>query len=321
MTDEKVFKVDNTILERLDAFGARNPIPSQPYLPGMAPLGPFDLWLTLGCYSLLNPRKPTDPVVTTLTDILTTLDFSQTLARASYGYSWTTYSSDDYARVAQAFHRLRTVEFPVYGYWRLPGVGKGRPRRRLVESHTGILSDYGYTYGPDVLPPDQVADSKRKNVNLALTKSNEPGPVIYRRTDVEPEGIYFRMSPPVIGSLIEGEKNHIGATIFRSELFRFRRQIARNLGATKLLLRICRQTSKQWRIDLDKLVKQVGLDDENVSRNRSAVLKSLETMQSLGVITAFDHDPKTDRVSIVKAARWHFPTRPLEDDEEGLSTG
>lgn len=318
MTD-KTFKVDNAVLESLGAFGARTPIPSQPYLPGMAPLGPFDLWLTLGCYSLLNPKRPGDPVVTTLTDILATLDFSQTLARASYpGYTWTTYASDDYDRVSEAFHRLRTVEFPIFGYWKMARPGKGRRRRSLVESHAGILSDYGYVYPDDVLPPDQVAEARRRNVNRALTAKGDQGPIIYRLTDVKPEGIYFRMSAPVITALVEGEREHIGATIFRAELFKFRRQIGRNLGATKLLLRICRQTSRQWKIDLDKLVKQAGYDaDDQPTRNRQQALRALETIRSLGVITAFDHDPKTDRVVIVKADRWHFPASPpaLEGDE------
>ena len=326
MTDkDRTFRVDNVILENLSAYGKRTPFPDQPYLPipGVEPLGPFDLWLTLGCCYLLDPKKPLDPVFTSATEVLTTLDFSRTLAKASFGYEWTTYTSDDYTRIREAFHRLRTVEFPVWGYWRLKQ-GRGRPRRKLVESYTGILSDYGYYYSDDVTPPDQLPDSKRRNVNRAVTLKNEPGPAIYQRLDVEPEGVYFRMAKPVVTALIEGEKGHIGSTIFRTELFQFRRPLSRNFAATKLLLRTCRQTKKRWPIELDKLVKQVGFTDDNQStRNRQATLKSLELIQSLGVIDSFTHDQKTDQVVIFKSDRWHFPAPSRDEDllSEGDSTG
>ena len=197
MTEDKTFRVDNKILENLGSFGTRTPKPGQMYLPGMEPLGPFDLWLTLGCYYMLDPKKPTEPVATDLTTMLATLDFSQTLAKASFGYEWTSYPSDDYTRVKEAFHRLRTVEFPIWGYWKMK-TGKGRPRRKLVESYTGILSDYGYVYPDHVLPPDQLPESKRRNVNQSLTLKNEPGPAILQRIDAKPEGVYFQMSRPIV---------------------------------------------------------------------------------------------------------------------------
>lgn len=323
MSDDKTFRVDNATLENLSAFGPRSPKPGQMYLPGMEPLGPFDLWLTLGCYYMIDPRKPTDPVVTSLTEVLSILDFSQTLAKSQTGYQWTSFASDDYTRVREAFHRLRTVEFPVYGYWRL-ATGRSRPRRKLVESFTGILSDYGYVYPDHVLPPDQVAEAKRKNVNQAMTTKNELGPAIYQRSDVKPEAIYFQMARPVVMALIEGEKGHIGSTIFHAELFQFRRQLSRNLPATKLLLRACRQTSKRWVIALDKLVAQAGLGEtRNVGRDRQATLDAIVLLQSLGVVEGFDHDPKTDKVTIIKSGRWHFPAHKRGELEDFLddSTG
>jgi len=323
VSEDKTFRVDNATLENLQAFGPRTPKPGQFYLPGMEPLGPFDLWLTLGCYYLIDPKKPTEPVITNLTEILATLDFSQTLAKSIGGYQWASYASDDYTRVREAFHRLRTVEFPVYNYWRLK-TGRGRPRRKLVESFTGILSDYGYVYADHVLPPDQVAEAKRKNVNQAMTSKNELGPAIYQRSDVKPEAIYFQMAKPVVKALIEGEKGHIGATIFRSELFQFRRQLSRNLPATKLLLRTCRQTSKRWTIALDKLVAQVGLgEDKNVGRSRQYTLEAIALLQGLGVVDVFDHDLKSYKVSIIKSDKWHFPapSRNELDDSVEDSTG
>ena len=122
MTDD-TFRVDNTFIENLSNFGKRTPQPDQPYLPGMEPLGPFDLWLTLGCYYLIDPKKPAEPVFTSLTDVLSTLDFSRTLAQASSGYYWPSYATDDYDRVKEAFHRLRTVEFPIWAYWRIATKG------------------------------------------------------------------------------------------------------------------------------------------------------------------------------------------------------
>lgn len=323
MTDDKTFRVDNATLENLRAFGPRTPKPDQMYLPGMEPLGPFDLWLTLGCYYLINPKKPTDPVVTSLTEVLSILDFSQTLAKSVGGYQWVSYASDDYTRVREAFHRLRTVEFPVYGYWRTK-TGRGRPQRKLKETFTGILADYGYLYPDHVLPPDQAADVKRRNVNRAMSVKGEVGPAIYQLTDVKPEGIHFRMAREVVTALIEGEKGHIGSTIFRAELFQFRRQLSRNLPATKLLLRTCRQASKKWTITLDKLVAQVGLgEDKNVGRSRQATLEAITLLQGLGVVDGFGHDPKSDKVSIIKSGKWHFPAanRNELDDLVEDSTG
>ena len=322
MTDD-TFRVDNTFIENLSNFGKRTPRPDQPYLPGMEPLGPFDLWLTLGCYYLIDPKKPAEPVFTSLTDVLSTLDFSRTLAQASSGYYWQSYVADDYDRVKEAFHRLRTVEFPVWGYWRI-ATGKNRRSRKLVESYTGILASYGYYYAADVIPPDQLPESKRRNVNQALTVKNEPGPAILQRTDAKPEGVYFQMARPVVMALIEGEKEHIGATVFHKDVFLFRKQFARNFAATKLLLRVIRQTSRRWPISLDKLVSQAGFaDDGQTNRNRAATLKALELLTESHVIENFTHDQKTDQIVVFKTNRWHFPaiSESEEGDEAGLSTG
>lgn len=325
MTEDRfeTFRIDNQTIESLQVFGRNTPKPGQMYFPGMEPLGPFDLWLTLGCYYLLDPKKPTAPVFVDLSTILRTLDFSQALAKATGDYQWLTFSSDDFARVKEAFHRLRTVEFPILGYWKLK-TGRGRPRKRLVESYAGILASYGYYYPADVIPPDQLPEAKRRNVNQSLTTKNEPGPAIYQRTDVKPEGVYFQMSEPVVRALIEGETRHIGATILPAEVFKFRNQLSRNLAATKLLLRTCRQTSKRWTIGLDKLVRQAGLGEtRNVGRDRQATLDAVGLLQGLGVVEGFSHDPKTDKVVIVKAENWHFPAgkRGELDDFVDSSTG
>lgn len=313
---EDTFRVDNALIENLTHFGKRTPKPGQPYLPGMEPLGPFDLWLTLGCYYLINPKKPAEPVFTRLVDVLTTLDFSRTLAQASSGYYWQSYATDDYDRVKEAFHRLRTVEFPIWGYWRVATGGARRKSRKLVESYTGILADYGYYYADDVIPPDQLPESKRRNINRALTAKNEPGPDIYQRLDVKPEGVYFQMARPVVMALIEGEKGHIGSTIFHKDVFLFRRQFANNLAATKLLLRVIRQTSRRWPINLDKLVTQAGFaQDGQTNRNRAATLKALELLRDSHVIESFSHDQSSDQVVVLKATRWHFPT--IDEDEDG----
>ena len=323
MSDD-TFRVDNSTLEHLRNFGRNTPKPGQMYLPGMEPLGPFDLWLTLGCYFLIDPKKPTAPVFMDLSSILRTLDFSQTLAKATGDYQWLTFSSDDYVRIKEAFHRLRTVEFPIWGYLNFAAKGKSRRSRKLVESHAGILASYGYYYPADVIPPDQLPEGKRRNVNQALTYTNETGPAIFQRTDVKPEGVFFQMSEPVVRGLMEGETRHIGATILPVEVFQFRNQLSRNLTATKLLLRTCRQTSKKWTIGLDKLVAQAGLGEtRNVGRDRQAALDAVGLLAKLGVVEGFHHDPKTDKVVILKSNKWHFPRAnrgELEDFIES-STG
>ena len=314
MTD--TFRVDNGLLQNLQIYGSRTPKPDQPYLPGLEPLGPFDLWLTLGCYRLLDPKHPDAPVEATLTEVLETLEFSRVITEAETGYRFETFKTDDYTRIRESFHRLRTLEFPIRGYWNLTST-KGKKNRRLIEVQTGILSWYGYTYDDNVIPPDQVVDDRRRNINRALTTRNESGPPIYELLGISPRGIAFQMARPVILSLLEGETEHIGATIYRSDIMKFRRPLSRNLAATKLVLRITRQHSLKWRIRLDNLTKQAGLTNKNqATRNREAALKSLQLLESLRIIRGFNHDLKTDIVTIAKSEDWHFPSKNKGDEDE-----
>ena len=56
---DQTFKLDNVVIQTAPTlFGKRTP---QMYLPGMEPFGPFDLWVVLGCYSLLDSKKPSAP--------------------------------------------------------------------------------------------------------------------------------------------------------------------------------------------------------------------------------------------------------------------
>lgn len=317
MTNQ-TFKLDNVVMQTAPTlFGKQTP---QMYLPGMAPFGHFDLWVVLGCYSLLDPKKPTDPVTVTLTDFVEILDFSRTISEA-LGY-YPTFSSDAYAMVRESLHRLFTVEAAYTGEWNIKTGKRGRPKRQVFERHARILSSYTYIYPPDVIPPDQLPEPKRRNVNKAKTTRNEDGPPVYQYRDgPRPEAIQFRISQELLGGLTKTDP-HIGATTLPVAIFKLRRKLANKHTAVRLLLWVARQTKKSPAISLDKLCRRLNVYDpkgRNVQRTRDDLVAALALLQELGVVEGFEHDPQSDVVTITKAEAWHFPTR--DDEDEGLLEG
>lgn len=317
---DATFRVDNAFLENLNVFGkttpkTRQPDPRQMGLPLdiEPPLAPFDQWLALGLYYLIDPKKPTEQVSVKLDQILEVLDFSRVLVHASGDYERWGFPSDDYARVKEAFHRLLTIETRLVI----------THRRRVRITYTTILSEYGYDFGTNVFV-DQLPESRKRNVNRAVPKTGDAPPV-YEIPGMKLKGVFFRMSEPMVMSMIAQAKSyqHMGYTIFPSEVFKFRRQLARNFAATRLLLRAGRQTRRAWSIGLDNLVKQIGLGkSRNTGRDRQAALDAVALLQSLGVVEGFEHDITRDMVRIVKADAWYFPNAgrrridELEDESD-----
>lgn len=317
---DKTFKIDNVVVEAaLTIFGKQTP---QMHLPGMEPFGPFDLWAVMGCYSLVNPKRPGDPVTVTLTDFLEVLDFSRTLSEALGHYR--TFPSDDYTKVRETLHRLFTVEAVYKGEWKVKTGRRGRPRRQVVEYHFRVLTSYMYIYPPDVIPPDQLPESKRRNVNRAKTLKNEPGPPVWELVDgPRPQAIQFRINEELVRGIAKEDPN-IGATILPIHVFKLRRRIPnRDTTTIRLLLWVCRQADKSPKIGLDKLVDKMGLSPRSGERNRETILRSLRLLTDFGVIRSFDHEVAGDMLTIVKDDEWHFPARiPGEDafveGEKGL---
>ena len=316
MTD--TFRVDNAVIQASPTlFGKRTP---QLFLPGLEPFSGFDLWVTLGCYSLLDPKKPTEPAEVTLTDFIEILDFSRTISEALGHYR--TFPSDAYTAVRESLHRLFTVEAIYSGEWLVKTGRRGRPKRQIVEYHFRVLSSYAYIYPANVVPPDQLPDSKRRNVNRAKTLKNEEGPPIFERTDVRPLAIQFRISEELLRGLTKTDP-HIGATTLPVAIFKLRRKLANKHTAVRLLVWIARQTPGSPKIGLDKLCRRLNLFDakrRNVQRTRDDVIAALDLLQQLGVMETFTHDPATDLVVITKAADWHFPEGD-SDEEDNLLTG
>ncbi len=319
MTDNKTFKLDNVITQNVpQLFGSRTP---QLYLPGMEPFGPFDLWAMLGCFSLLDPKKPTRPVIIKTTELLEVLDFARTISEALGHYA--TFASGEYAMLRESLHRLFTVEVILAGEYNVKTGQRGRSEKRLVEYHTRILASYAYIYPAGVTPPDQLPEAKRRNINKATTLSNEPGPPIYEFANgPRPEAIEFRVSEELLRGLT-GKIPNIGATVFPMKIFELRRKIpSRDSTTIKLLMWVCRQTKQSPRIGLDKLCRGLNLFDakgRNVDRTRESALRSLDRLQDFGVIEGYTHDTKTDVVVLKKAEDWHFPTNRDADLEEKVA--
>ena len=313
MTHDKTFKIDNVIAQSIPAlFGTRTP---QLYLPGMEPFGPFDLWAMLGCFSLLDPKQPTKPVRVTLTEFLEILGFVRTISNALGHYP--TFASGDYAMVKESLHRLFTVEAIFTGEWYVKTGHRGRPAKQLVEYHAHILGSYAYIYPPDIIPPDQLSEAKRRNVNRAKTLKNEDGPAILERADIRPEAIELRISEELLRGLTKTDPN-IGATIVPVRIFALRRQIGNRPTVVKVLLWIIRQTTDTPKIRLDRLlgILELDRDKRNRSRTEETVTGALDFLKTLGVIKDWQIEThkKTSEpmVVVTKAADWHYPS-----DQEG----
>lgn len=314
-TDEQTFKVDNFFIQAAPGLIGAKPVQlSLPY-PGQEPFSKFDFWVAMGCYSLVNPKNPKEPVVVSLTQFVEILDFAKTVARSSDGYSRMTYTSDAYAQVKESLHRLFSVEVNLRGEYLVRVKTKGKRQRRPVEYHGRLLASYMYIYPADVIPPDQLPEAKRRNINEAKTRKGEPGPPVWERVDgVKPDAIQFRIADEMLRGLT-GEDPNIGSTIFPVRVFKLRRELpSRDKTTPTVLAWVIRQTSRKPKIALDKLVKWVGFAGRNVERNRQRVLDSLKTLQSAGVVESFSHNAKTDVLTIIKADDWVFGA--AEDDVE-----
>ena len=318
---EDTFKLDNLVTQNIpDLFGARTP---QLYLlPDMEPLGPFDLWAMLGCFSLLDAKQPTKSVRVTLTDFLEILDFVRTISNALGHYP--TFASGDYSMVKESLHRLFTVE-AIFNLYSPVKTGRpGRPTKQLVEIHARVLASYAYIYPPDVIPPDQLPESKRRNVNKAKTLKNEDGPAVFERVDIRPEAIELRISEELLRGLTGTEPN-IGATIVPVGIFKLRRQIGNRPTVVKVLLWVIRQTAGTPKIRLERLLATLGLDRDkrNRSRTEETVKNAFVFLQELGVIDGWKIElhKKTGEpmVVVTKAADWHYPSdREGEDPDLDL---
>ena len=140
MSEDKTFRVDNFIIQNQPAiYAAKRPKADQLLLDGFAPLPPFDFWATLACYSLLNPKNPTDWVFTKTATLLETMCFARVANEAFGGYDG--YPSDSYQMVEQALHRLHSI--PIYwrGFWKVKTGKRGRPQRQWEEYNGYIIPE------------------------------------------------------------------------------------------------------------------------------------------------------------------------------------
>lgn len=296
---ETTFKVDNWLIqETYNLFGARRA--GQMFLPGMEPFGPFDLWATFALYSLLDPNNPTAAVETTPTELLETLEFAKTVSEALGGYA--TFTSEQYALIEEALHRLYSVEVNLEGFYSVKTGGRGRPSKQRVAYRGRILVEYAYIYPPEVTPPEHTR-GKRVNVNRTKTTNGEPPPPIWKLADgPRPVGIMYRLSPRLTEGLQGG---NIGKTIFPLQLFKLRPQLQPYPIATRLLVWISRQTKRTFSRTVDGLASEINVKGKDRRRTRKTLLDYLALLKDLGIVE--DFAAVGDRVTITKAAAWHFP--------------
>lgn len=312
MKSRNTFKVDNALIQNAPQLFAssRRGGAVQLSLPGLA-FGPFDYWATLALFSLLDPQRPGDPVQTTPTELLRTLEFAREVSDALAGYE--TFQTEGYHLVNDALHRLYTVEVSWRHYWSVRSGKVGRPKKQWVDYRGRILVSYQYTYAPGVTPAHMLPPGRRQNVNTAKTLNGEAGPPIWREVDgPRPVGIEYRLSPDLVKGLT-GEAGNIGATIFPVKIFKLRPTFGPYPTATRLLIWACRQTAKTMTRKLDGLAEELALRGKDRRRNRETILRGFVMLKDAGVIEGFAVEG--DKITFTKAPDWHFP-RADEADED-----
>lgn len=307
------FRVDNVLIQNAPkTFGA------QLYLPGLAPFGPFDYWATLALYSLLDPENPKGEVYTTYTDLLSVLQFTREVSNAVEGReTYPTYPSDAYYMVEESLQRLFTVEVNWRAEWAVRLTDKtgrptrGRPKKQIIEYQGRILTAYGLVYPPGVTPPSMQPAAKRENINRAKTSTGEPPPPIWRNKEgPRPQGIVYQLSPQLVRGLTK-EDPHIGATILPLRIFGLRNTFGRNPAATRLLVWVCRQTSRNLTRRLDTLADEMNMTGRQKSRNRDALLKAFAMLRDVGVVEGFtvaEDEVGLPTITFTKADDWYFST-------------
>lgn len=306
MTD--TFKVDNWLLENVPkTFGARA---LQLHIPGLEPFGIFDFWATMGLYYHLDNKRPTDPVVVKPTTLLRTLEFSREVADAQAGYE--TFPTRSYQMLHDALHRLYSVEVSWRNFWNVRTGKRGRPRKQWVEYKGRILTTYAYVYPPNIIPPDQLPESKRRNVNKTALATNDPPPPIWMiKNGPKPEGIRYRIAEDLLRG-ITGDDPHIGATIIPVKIFGLRPTFQEYPTATKLLGWTIRQTNQQIKRDLDNLAQTLNMKGKDRNKNRRSLLDYLSLLVEAEVIEDLVVEGET--VTFTKTVDWHFGRRVERED-------
>ena len=315
MTDRDTFKIDNWLLENMPkTFGARALQLHFP-IPSLEPFGIFDFWATMGLYYHLDPRKPTDPVVIKPTTLLETLEFSREISDALAGYD--TFSSRSYRMLDSALHRLYSVEVDWRNFWNVRTGKRGRPQKQWVEYKGRILTTYAYVYPPDVIPPDQLPESKRRNVNKVTTPTNEPPPPIWMlENGPKPQGVRYRIAEDLLRG-ITGDDPHIGATIAPARIFKLRATFKQYPIATKFMAWTIRQANPHIKRNLDVLAQQLNMKGKDRGKTHRSLLEYADLLQGAGVIEDLAHEGED--ILFTKAIDWYYghqvTAKELEDKE------
>lgn len=301
------FKVDNQLIQHAPRlFSTRRPSDQavQLFLPGLEPFAAFDYWVTIGLYSLLDPKDPTAPVVTTPTELAGVLAFAKEAAVID-GYETETYASDAFEMIHSALHRLYSVEVNLIGFWAVRTGGRGRPRKQPIVWKGRILSNYAYVLpeGADLPPPD-FAPERYVNVNrVKVLPNGQQPPPIWKPKGVRPAGIRYTFDPDMV-------RGRIGSTILPRDVFALRTTpIGRSPIVTRLLFWVCRQVARTKKQDLDGLADQLRIQSKSRKQNREALLRGFRLLKEYGVIDDFaSTNPKASRVFVTftKADGWYF---------------
>jgi len=184
-----------------------------------------------------RPDHPTDPILTTPTEILEVLEFARDISVA-LGDA-TTYSSDQYELINESLDLLFTTEIIQTGYWKTyfpsgqtPPAKKKKSVRNSYIFRGHILSNYTFIYPDTVTPTDLLPPGEKVNISQA----KYPGREIWKRKEgPRPTGIELTLDPRLIRGLT-GEDQNIGATTFPTKIFELRKAYPKNQTLKRLLV-------------------------------------------------------------------------------------
>jgi hypothetical protein len=119
----------------------------------------------------------------------------------------------------------------------------------------------------------------------------------------------FRLNTELADELTRA-KGTIGFTLLARHTFKVFREFSHNPSAIRLIVLILRQTNAAFTRPLTKLLEDEGWDVEHRARAVGQLRQTLERLQALDMVQAFEIDLDHDQVRITRNPEWYTEGDP-----------